>query len=107
METGWSLIGFWTIVILSVSIKDRSLLVPLVMLNVCLTFSWSNKVSFDRKASDTIRAEINLDWQTGAEGGMTGTQRVSPRCALAVGRSLGSVVHDCYPVATWKVSLVI
>jgi hypothetical protein len=67
-ETGRSLIGFWTIVIPSVSIKDRSLLVPLVMLNACLTFSWLNKVPFDREASDTIRAGINSDWQTGAEG---------------------------------------
>jgi hypothetical protein len=68
METGWSLIGFWTIVIPSVSVKDRSLLVPLVMLNACLTFSWPNKVPFDRKARDTIRTRINSGWQTGAEG---------------------------------------
>jgi hypothetical protein len=47
---------------LSVSIKDRSLLVSLVMLNACLTFSWPNKVPFDREASDTIQAGINLDW---------------------------------------------
>jgi hypothetical protein len=94
-------------VILFVSIKDRSLLVPLVMLNACLSFSWPNKVPFDRDASDTIRARINSDWQTGAKGGMTGTRRVSPRCVLAVGWSLGSAIHDCYPVATWKVSLVI
>jgi hypothetical protein len=91
--------GFWTIAIPSVSIKDRSLLVPLVMLNACLIFSWSNKVPFDREASDTIRAGINSDWQIGAEGGMTGTRRVSPRCVLAVGRSLGSAIHDCYPAA--------
>jgi hypothetical protein len=99
--------GFWTIVISSVSIKDRLLLVPLVMLNACLTFSWPNKVPFDREASDTIRAGINSDWQTGAEGGMTETRRVSPRCVLAVRRSLDSAIHDCYPAATWKVSLVI
>jgi hypothetical protein len=99
-EAGQSLIGFWTIVIPSVSIKDRSLLVPLVMLNACLTFSWPNKVPFNREASDTIRAEINSDWQIGAEGGMTGTRKVSPRCVLAVGRSLGSAIHDCYPTAT-------
>jgi hypothetical protein len=73
METGRSLIGFWTIVILSVSIKDRSLLVPLVMLNACLIFSWSNNVPFDREARDTIRTRINSGWQTGAEGGKTGT----------------------------------
>ena len=113
METGWekvegNQIGFWGAVSFpSVSIKDRSLLVPLVMLNVCLTFSWPNKIPFDHKASGTIRARINSDWQTGAEGGMMGTRRVSPRCVLAIGRSLDSAVHDCYPTATWKVSLVI
>jgi hypothetical protein len=84
----------------SVSIKDRSLLVSLVMLNACLTFSWPNKVSFDREASDTIRTGINSDWQTDAEGGMTETRRVSPSSVLAAGRSLGSAVHDCYPAAT-------
>ena len=68
METGQEKVGgnqtgLWGAVsFLSVSIKDRSLLVPLVMLNVCLTFSWPNKVPFDREASDTIRARINLDW---------------------------------------------
>ena len=99
METGRSLICGIE-VIPSMSIKDRSLLVPLVILNVCLTFSWPNKVPFDREASDTIRAGINSDWQTGAVGGMMGTRRVRPRCVLAVGRSLGSAVHDCYSVAT-------
>jgi hypothetical protein len=107
-KVGGNQIGFWCAVSFSsVSIKDRSLLVPLVMLNACLTFSWPNKVPFDCEASDTIRAGINSNWQTSAEGGMTGTRRVSPRCVLAVGWSLGSAVHDCYPTATWKVSLVI
>jgi hypothetical protein len=81
-----------------VSIKDRSLLIPLVMLNAWLTFSWPKKVPFDHEASDTIWAGINSDWQTGAEGGKTGTRRVSPRCVLAVGQSLGNAVYDCYPV---------
>jgi hypothetical protein len=36
-------IGFWTIVISSVSIKDGPLLIPLVMLNAYLTFSWPDK----------------------------------------------------------------
>jgi hypothetical protein len=51
-------------VIPSVSIKDRSLLVPLVMLT-CLTFSWPNKVPFDHEASDTIPSRDKLglaDW---------------------------------------------
>jgi hypothetical protein len=64
---------------LSMFVKDRSLLVPLVMLNACLTFSWPNNVPLDHEASGTIRVGINLDWQTGAEGGMTGARRVSPR----------------------------
>jgi hypothetical protein len=63
-------------------------------------------VLFFRKLG--VTAGVNSDWQTGDEGGYTGTQRVSPRCILAVGRSLGSAVHDCYPATfTWKVSLVI
>jgi hypothetical protein len=73
-EVGGNQTGFLcAISFLSVSIKDRSLLVPLIMLNACLTFSWPNKVPFNHKASDTIQGEINLDWQTSAEGGKTGT----------------------------------
>jgi hypothetical protein len=53
--------GFWDARSFpSASVKDRSLLVPLVMLNACLTFNWPNNIRFDREASDTIRAEINL-----------------------------------------------
>jgi hypothetical protein len=33
-----------------VSIKDRTIGEPLVMLNACLTFSWPNNVPFDREA---------------------------------------------------------
>jgi hypothetical protein len=33
-----------------------------VILNACLIFSWPNKVSFDREASDTIQVGINSDW---------------------------------------------
>jgi hypothetical protein len=48
-------IGFWgAISFSSVSVKDQSLLVPLIMLNACLTFSYPNKVPFDREAHDTI-----------------------------------------------------
>jgi hypothetical protein len=84
--------GFWGAVsFLSVSIKDRSLLVPLVMLNACLTFSWPNKVLFDCKASDMIQVGTYMGAHTGAEGGMTGMRRVSPRCVLAVGQSLGTL----------------
>jgi hypothetical protein len=98
-KVGGNQTRFWGAISFSpVSVKNRSLLVPPVMLNACLTFSWPNKVPFDRKASDSFRAGLNLDWQTGAEGGKTGTRRVSLRCVLAVGRSLGSAVHDCYPV---------
>jgi hypothetical protein len=67
---------------LSVSIKDRSLLIPLVMLNISLTFSWH-------------------------EGDMTGTPRVSPRCVLAVRRSLGTAAPVYSVMFTGIVSLVI
>jgi hypothetical protein len=108
-KIGGHQIGLWgAISFPSVSVKDRSLLVPLVMLNACLIFSWPNKVPFDCEASDTFWVGINLDWQTGAEGGKIGTRKVSPSYVLAVGRSLGSAVHDCYcAMFTWKVSLVI
>jgi hypothetical protein len=67
---GGSQTGFWgAISFSSVSVKDRSLLVPLVMLNTCLTFSWPNKILFDREARDTIQVGIDSGWQTGAEGG--------------------------------------
>jgi hypothetical protein len=65
-----------------VSIKDLSLLIPLVILNACLTFSWPNNVPFDRKASGTIWADTNLDWQTGAEGGMMGGTKSEPKGRL-------------------------
>jgi hypothetical protein len=55
------------------------LLVPLVMLNACLTFSWPNNVPFDHEARDTIWTGINSGWPTGAEGVKTGARRVSPR----------------------------
>jgi hypothetical protein len=91
----------------SVSIKDRSLLIPLVMLNACLTFSWPNKVLFDRKASDMIRAGTYTGVRTDAKGSMTGMRRMSPRCVLAVGRSLGTAA-PVYPATfTGIVSLVI
>jgi hypothetical protein len=66
-------------VIPSVSVKDRSLLIPLVMLNACLTFSWPNKVPFDREASGTIQAGIDSGAHIDAEGGATGARRVSLR----------------------------
>jgi hypothetical protein len=57
-KVGRNQTGFWGAVSFpSVSIKDRSLLVPLVMLNACLTFSCPNKVPFDREASDLIQVE--------------------------------------------------
>jgi hypothetical protein len=76
--------GFWgALSFPSVSVKDRSLLVPLVMLNACLTFSWPNKVPFDREASGIIRARIYTGARIGVEGGMTGARRVSPRAGKA------------------------
>jgi hypothetical protein len=54
-KVGGNQIGLWgAISFLSVSVKDRSLLVPLVILNACLTFSWLNKVPFDCEDSGII-----------------------------------------------------
>jgi hypothetical protein len=82
------------------------LLVPLVMLNACLTFSWPNKVPFDREASDMIRAGTYTGARTGAEGSMTGTRRVSPRCVLAVERYLGTMALVYPTMFTEILSLV-
>jgi hypothetical protein len=66
-KVGGNQTEFWgAISFSSVSVKDRSLLVPLVILNACLIFSWLNKVPFDCEASDTFQVGINSDWQTGA-----------------------------------------
>jgi hypothetical protein len=68
-KVGDNQLGFWgAISFSSVSVKDRSLLIPLVMLNACLTFNWLNKVSFDRKASDIIQAGIYTGACTSVEG---------------------------------------
>jgi hypothetical protein len=54
--------GFWgAISFPSVLVKDRSLLIPLVTLNACLTFSWPNNVPFDCEASGTFQVGINSD----------------------------------------------
>jgi hypothetical protein len=109
---GGNQIGFWGArSFLSVSVKDWSLLIPLVILNACLIFSWTNKVPLDREASDIIRAGIYTGACIGAEGGMTGARRVSPRAGknwfLAVGWSLGTAA-PVYPATfIWIVSLVI
>jgi hypothetical protein len=72
--------GFWGAISFPfVLVKDRSLLVPLVLLNACLIFSWPNKVPFDRESSGFIRVGIYTGARIGAEGGMTGARRVSPR----------------------------
>jgi hypothetical protein len=104
--------GFWGAhSFLSVSVKDRSLLVPLVMLNTCLIFSWPNKVPFNYEASGIIRARIYMSARIGAEGDMTGAQRVSLRADkawfLAVGWSLGTAAPVCPTTFTWMVLLVI
>jgi hypothetical protein len=54
-KVGGNQTGFWgAISFSSVLVNDQSLLVPLVMLNACLTFSLLNKVPFDCEARDTI-----------------------------------------------------
>ena len=54
------------------------------MLNACLTFSWLNKVPFDREASGTIRARIYTSARIGADGGYDRDAKSEPkgRCAL-------------------------
>jgi hypothetical protein len=107
-KVGGNQTGFWgAISFSSVSVKDRSLLVPLVMLNTCLIFSWPNKIPFDCEGSDIIQARIYTGARIGAVGGMTGTPRVSPRCVLAVVRSLGTTAPVCLVTFTWIVSLMI
>jgi hypothetical protein len=71
--------GSGVLIVSVLSVKDRSLLVPLVMLNSYLTFSWPNKVPFDCEASGTIWAGIDSGAHIGVEGGAIGTRRVSPR----------------------------
>jgi hypothetical protein len=81
---GGNQIGFWGARSFpSVLVKDRSLLVPLVMLNACLIFSWPNKVPFDHEASGIIRFGNYMGARIGDEGGMTGARRVSPRVGKA------------------------
>jgi hypothetical protein len=100
--------GFWGAVSFpSVSIKDRSLLVPPVMLNAYLTFSWPNEVPFDHEACDMIRVGTYMGARTGAEGNRTGTRRVSPRCVMPVGRSLGTTAPVYPAMFTRILSLVI
>jgi hypothetical protein len=71
------------LVVLPVSVKDRSLLIPLIILNACLTFSWPNKVPFDREASGTIWTRIYTGAHIGADGGMIEVRRVSLRAGVA------------------------
>jgi hypothetical protein len=47
-----------------------------------------------------------MDVRIAAARGMTGTRRVSPRCVLAVGRSLDTAAPVCPTTFTWIVSLV-
>jgi hypothetical protein len=75
--------GSEVLVVPPISVKDRSLLVPLIMLNACLIFSWPNKVPFDREASGTIQARIYTGAHVGADGGMIEVRRVSPRAGVA------------------------
>jgi hypothetical protein len=106
-KVGSNQTGFWGAVSFSsVSTKDWLLLVPLVMLNACLIFNWPNKVPFDCEASDMIRAGTYMGARTGAEGSMTGTWRVSPRCVLAVERSLGTAA-PVYPATFTRIVLLV
>jgi hypothetical protein len=66
--------GCWTIVIPSVSIKDRTVAVPQVMLNACLMFSWPDKSfrprspTLSRPVSRSVRTVLEMD------GGLRGRE---------------------------------
>jgi hypothetical protein len=81
------------LVVSPVSIKDRPLLVPLVMLNACLTFSWPNKVPFEHEARKLF-GPSRLPATHCTSAGVVGHRgaMVSPRCILPIGRPLGTVV---------------
>jgi hypothetical protein len=71
---------FWgAISFSSMSVKDRSLLVPLVMLNACLTFSWPNKVPFDREASDTFSGRDKLGLANWCRRGLDADAKSEPK----------------------------
>jgi hypothetical protein len=76
-----------------VLIKDHIIGGPLVILNVCLTFSWPNKVSFDCEAGKLFEpSRLPATHCTGACVVGHGGTMVRPRCVLAVGQPLGTVV---------------
>jgi hypothetical protein len=100
-KVGGNQTGFWgAISFPSISVKDRSLLVPLVMLNACLTFSWPNKVPFNREVSGIVRAGIYTVARTGAEGGYDedakSEPKVRPGCRAVPGYCGSSLSHNIY-----------
>jgi hypothetical protein len=70
------------------------------MLNACLTFSWLNKVPFDREASGIIWAGIYTGARTGAERGYNGDAKsepkVRPSCRAVPGYHNSSLSCDVY-----------
>jgi hypothetical protein len=73
------------------SIKDRIVGGPLVRLNACLTFSWPNKVPFDREVRKLFgMSRLPATHYTGAGVVGHGGAMVRPRCVLVVGRPLGT-----------------
>jgi hypothetical protein len=111
-KVGGNQTGFWDAISFpSVSVKDRSFFVPLVMLNARLTFTWPNKVSFNREASDIIQAGIYTGVRIGAEGVMIGGTKSEPkdRQGLIPGSRMvrGYCGPSCPVTFTWIVSLMI
>jgi hypothetical protein len=70
------------------------------MLNACLTFSWSNKVPFDREASGIIRVKIYTGARIGAAGGYDGDTKSEPKehpsYRAVPGYCGSSLSHDVY-----------
>jgi hypothetical protein len=75
------------------------LLVPLIMLNAYLTFSWPNKVSFDREDSGIIWAGIYTGARTGAKGvygDARSEPKVRPGCRAVPGYCGSNLSRDIY-----------
>jgi hypothetical protein len=76
------------------------LLVSLVMFKACLTFSWPNKVPFDREASSIIQAKIYTGAHIGAVKGydrdVKSEPEVCPGSRAVLGYYGSSLSHDIY-----------
>jgi hypothetical protein len=69
------------------------------MLNACLTFSYSNKIPFDREASGIIRvgiSRVRVLVLQGYDGDAKTEPKVRPGCRVVPGYYGSSLSHDVY-----------